>query len=155
MDGKYIYDTVNSQLNVKDRRVYLSTLTQEQKLLYTRYSNKVRQDKFKAKEANKTKYNEIRKEHIKELRQTNPEKMKEQNVKDVRNFRKKEKAINVLTNAIKARNARKEMNQLKVLKAQKAIIPKKLTKEERRQRTLEKKREYMRKYIEQQALKKK
>jgi hypothetical protein len=82
MDGRGIYDMVNSQLNIKDRRLYLSSLTQEQKLLYTRYNNKVRQDKFKANEANKEKYNDIRKEHIKELRINNPEKMKAQNIKD-------------------------------------------------------------------------
>ena len=127
MDGKYIYDMVNSQINVKDRRVYLSTLTQEQKILYTRYNNKVRQDKFKANEVNKTKYNDIRKEHIKELRINNPEKMKAQNIKDVRNFREKEKsilkgikdkenALNTLTNAIRARKSRKEIDILKELK---------------------------------------
>ena len=45
MDGKYLYDMVNSQLNMKDRKVYLSNLTEEQRILYTRYNNKVRQDK--------------------------------------------------------------------------------------------------------------
>jgi hypothetical protein len=93
MDGKYIYEMVNSQLNVKDRRVYLSTLTQEQKQLYTRYNNKVRQDRFKENETNKLKYNEIRKGYIKTQREQFPDKYKEQNIKDVRNFRQKEKNL--------------------------------------------------------------
>ena len=47
MDGKYFYEIVNSQLNMKDRKVYLSNLTEEQRVLYTRYNNKVRQDNLK------------------------------------------------------------------------------------------------------------
>ena len=128
MDGKYIYEMVNSQLNVKDRRVYLSTLTQEQKQLYTRYNDKVRQDRFKENETNKLKYNEIRKEYIKTQREQFPDKYKEQNIKDVRNFRQKEKiilkgikdkenAVNILTDAIRARKSRKEVNILKELKS--------------------------------------
>ena len=57
MDGKYYYDMVNSQLNMKDRKIYLSSSTEEQRKLYTRYNCKVRQDKFKANEENKEKYN--------------------------------------------------------------------------------------------------
>ena len=68
MDGKYFYEMVNSQLNMKDRKVYLSNLTEEQRVLYTRYNNKVRQDKFKANNENKEKYNKIRKVYIAEKR---------------------------------------------------------------------------------------
>ena len=48
------------------------------------------------------------------------------------------------------------MKQLKTLKQEenKPVIPKKLTKEERKQNTLAKKREYMRKYRAEQKLKK-
>jgi hypothetical protein len=71
MDGKYFYEMANDQLNMKDRKQYLSSLTEEQRKLYTRYGNKVRQDKFKANEENNKKYNEIRREHIEELRKMN------------------------------------------------------------------------------------
>ncbi len=53
MNGEYIYNMANSQLNMTDRKKYLSTLTAEQRLLYTRYNNKVRQNKFKANDDNK------------------------------------------------------------------------------------------------------
>ena len=159
MDGKYFYDMANSQLNMKDRKSYLSTLTEEQKKLYTRYGNKVRQDKFKADEENKQKYNEKRKEHIAELRKNEPERMREQNIKDVRAFREREKAteeailkktksINTLTDAIKAYKARKQMKTLK------AAAPKaKKTKEQRKADALAKKREYMKQYRAEQKAK--
>jgi hypothetical protein len=92
MNGEYIYNMANDQLNMKDRKLYLSTLTAEQRLLYTRYNNKVRQDKFKANEDNKNKYNKIRKEYITELRKAEPEKMQKQNIKDVAAFRAREQA---------------------------------------------------------------
>ena len=162
MDGKYFYDMANSQLNMKDRKSYLSTLTEEQKKLYTRYGNKVRQDKFKADEENKLKYNEKRKEHIAELRKNEPERMREQNIKDVRAFREREKAteeailkksksINILSDAIKAYKARKE---IKTLKAAAAAAPKaKKTKEQRKADALAKKREYMKQYRAEQKAK--
>ncbi len=121
MDGKYLYEMANDQLNLKDRKQYLSTLTEEQRKLYTRYNNKVRQDKFKAKEENKERYNEIRNKHIKELRTNDPEKMKAQNIKDVNAFRGrtkvkeqviKDKSVNVLIGAYKAHKARKELKTL-------------------------------------------
>ncbi len=66
MDGQYFYEMANSQLNVKDIKVYLSHLTEEQRVLYTRYNNKVRRDKFKANDDNKDEYNKIRKVYISE-----------------------------------------------------------------------------------------
>ena len=166
MDGKYFYEMVNSQLNMKDRRIFLSTLTEAQKLLYTRYNNKVRQDKFKANEENKEKYNKIRKDHITELRKNEPERMREQNIKDVRAFRererateeaisKKTKSINTLTDAIKAYKAKKEMKTLKEAKeAKEAAKPKeKKTKAQRTADALAKKREYMRQYRAEQKAK--
>lgn len=159
MDGKYFYDMANSQLNMKDRKLYLSTLTEEQRKLYTRYGNKMRQDKFKANEENKQKYNEKRKEHIAELRKNEPERMREQNIKDVRAFRererateeailKKTKSINTLTDAIKAYKARKQMKTLK------AAAPKaKKTKEQRKADKLAKNREYMKQYRAEQKAK--
>ena len=156
MDGKYIYEMANNQINMKDRKIYLSTLTEEQRKLYTRYNNKVRQDKFKANEENKEKYNKIRKEHIAELRKTQPERMKEQNIKDVRAFRererateeailKKTKSINILTDAIKTRKARIEMKELKTRKETAQPKEKKTTAQSTAE-ALAKKREYMRQY---------
>lgn len=166
MDGKYFYEMANSQLNMKDRKIFLSNLTEAQRLLYTRYNNKVRQDKFKANEENKEKYNKIRKEHITNLRNKEPERMREQNIKDVRAFRererateeaifKKTKSINTLTNVIKAYKARKEMKTLKAAKAPKApkAATKPKTKEERKKIALEKRAEYMRKYRAEQKAK--
>jgi len=162
MDGKYFYDMANSQLNMKDRKSYISTLTEEQRKLYTRYGNKVRQDKFKADEEKKEKYNKIRKDHIEKLRKNEPERMKAQNNKDVRAFREREKAteetilkktksINILTDAIKAYKARKE---IKTLKAAAAAAPKaKKTKEQRKADALKKNREYMKRYRAEQKAK--
>ena len=133
MDGKNLYDMVNSQLNMKDRKVYLSNLTEEQSVLYTRYNNKVRQDKFKANNENKEKYNKIRKVYIAEKRIVEPVKMQQQNIKDVAAFRAREKlqkqsiqlklntekATNTLTDAIRARKARKAMQMAAIEKANK------------------------------------
>lgn len=160
MDGKYFYDMANAQLNMKDRKSYLSTLTEEQRKLYTRYGNKVRQDKFKADEENKERYNKIRKDHIENLRKNEPERMKAQNNKDVRAFREREKAteeaifkktksINTLTDAIKAYKARKQMKTLKAAAAPKA----KKTKEQRKADALKKNREYMKRYRAEQKAK--
>jgi hypothetical protein len=94
MDGNYFYETVNTQLNMKDRKVYLSNLTEEQRVLHTRYNNKVRQDKFKANNENKEKNNEIRKVYIAEKRIVEPAKFQERNIRDVDAFRAREKALN-------------------------------------------------------------
>ena len=125
MDGEQIYKMANSFTNMTDRKAYLSRLTEEQKKLYTKYNNKVRQDRFKANQVNKDKYNVIRKEYIAEKRKEQPEKYKEQNKKDVKTFRNKEreqkkilndklKSLNTLTDAIKARKARQEI-QIKAI----------------------------------------
>ena len=131
MDGKYFYEMVNSQLNMKDRKVYLSNLTEEQRVLYTRYNNKVRQDKFKANNENKEKYNKIRKVYIAEKRIVEPVKFQERNIRDVAAFRAREKlqkqsiqqkfnAVDTLTNAIRARKARKAMQIAAIENANKA-----------------------------------
>ena len=57
MDGKHFYDMANSQLNMKDRKSYLSTLTEEQRKLYTRYGNK--HDKTNLKQMKRIKKNII------------------------------------------------------------------------------------------------
>jgi hypothetical protein len=46
MDRKYFYEMANSQLNMTDRKSYLSTQTAEQRLLY---GTKLRQSKFNSK----------------------------------------------------------------------------------------------------------
>ena len=131
MDGKYFYELMQDQLTNADKRVLLSTLTPEQKLLYTRYGNKIRQQKFNAKPEKKEEYNNKRKEYIAEQRAQKPEIFQERNVKDVRAYRSrnkakeqelnnKVKAVNTLTDVIRARKARKEMEALKKIKEQKA-----------------------------------
>ena len=123
----------------------------------------MRQDKFKAKDENRLKYNEIRKDYITELRKAEPQRMKEQNNKDVQAFRERQKAqkeiinnktksINILTDAIRARKARAEMKELRT-KKQEETKQKPKTKEEKKQETLRKKREYMRAYRAEQKAK--
>jgi len=158
MDGKQLYDTI-SQMNLKDKRVYLATLTENQKLLYKRYSGKLRQDRYNEKPENKAALNKHRKEYIAKEREKKPEEFRQQNLKDVKAFRTREKAklneiqaktkaVNTLTDAVKARNARAEMRTLKKEKAQNDVkdilgsiidtIPKEAQKK--------KNREYMRSY---------
>ena len=131
MDGKYFYEMANSQLNMTDRKLYLSTLTAEQRLLYTRYGAKLRQSKFNAKPEKREEYNEKRKDYKIVKRAEDPKKYQELNIKDVRAFRAREKAkqeailnkLNagkILTDAIRARKARKAMEIAAIEKANKA-----------------------------------
>ncbi len=46
-----IYNQARSYTNITDRKLYLSSLSTDDKLLYTQYNSKVRQDKFKANPA--------------------------------------------------------------------------------------------------------
>ena len=82
---------------------------------------------------------------------------KDRNIKDVKAFREREKAqkeqidnelksVNTLTDAIRARKARKEMEALRPIKAEAAKkVPIKKTKtEQKKEETLAKGREYMR-----------
>jgi hypothetical protein len=131
MDGKYFYEMANSQLNMTDRKLYLSTLTAEQRLLYTRYGAKLRQSKFNAKPEKREEYNEKRKDYKIVKRAEEPKKYQELNIKDVRAFRAREKAkqeailnkLNagkILTDAIRARKARKAMQIAAIENANKA-----------------------------------
>ena len=142
-----------------DKKIFLATLTDAQKLAYKRYSGKMRQQKFNENPANKQKLNDHRKIYIAEKRKEKPEVFKQQNIKDVKAFREREKAklneieaklkaTEILTNAIRVRNAKKEVITLKAKKANEDVkeilndiigtIPK--------QAELKKKREYMRAY---------
>ena len=87
-------------------------------------TKKLKQDRFKADEANRKRQNELRKTQIEELRKTEPVKMAIQNRKDVKAHRLRNKAkateistkqtaTQTLTDAIRARKARAEMNKLK------------------------------------------
>jgi len=122
--GYRYYREANEQLNTQDKRIYLARLTQDEKKYYNQYLTKLRQDRFKANEANRTKYNEIRKKHIEDLRKEEPEKMAIQNRKDVKAFglrnkakvielSTKQKATQTLRDAIRARKARAEMYKRK------------------------------------------
>lgn len=122
--GYRYYQEAQDQISSMDKRLYLQRLTQEEKKFYNQYLTKLRQDRFKANEENRIKYNDIRKTHIADLRLNQPEKMAIQNRKDVKEFRKrskakanelsiKQKATQTLTDAIRARKARAEMNKLR------------------------------------------
>ena len=156
MNGKDIYEYYNNLSSKADKKEYLLSLNEEQKILYKRYWSKLRQDKFKQDKDNVEKYNEIRNKHIKQLREKEPKKMSEQNKKDVKAYyeRTKQKkaeldnklnAVNKLIDAIKAKKARDEMAKLKKERDIKKVlndiidtIPKKVD--------LKVKREYMREY---------
>ena len=123
MNGEQLYFTL-SQMNIKDRKATLATLTENQKVLYKKYSNKMRQQRFNEKPENKEKLNEHRKIYIAEKRKENPILFQEKNNKDVRAFREREKAKlkeindklkanNIITDAIKVRKAKKELIILK------------------------------------------
>jgi hypothetical protein len=144
MNGKEIYDMVRSISNMTERKQYLAKFTEEQKKLYTRYGNSLRQKKFNENPDKKTEYNRLRKDYIAEQRKTEPDLYKARNIKDIKAFREREKEkidnklklVNTLTDAIRARKARKEMDALRKIKADKA-----------------KKREYMRRYRKEQKAK--
>ncbi len=61
MDGEQLYYTI-SQMNMGDKKVFLATLTEAQKLAYNRYGYRMRQARFNEKPENKEKLNEHRKE---------------------------------------------------------------------------------------------
>lgn len=105
--------------SMAERKAYLRTLTEEEKIAYNRYRQKINAKKFNDKPENKKKYNEMRKNHIKYQRELAPEHFQEQNVKDLKNFRereKKKKALLVITNAIRAKKAKEELKRLKEVK---------------------------------------
>ena len=126
----------------------------------------MRQQKLNQKLVNKDALNTHRREYIAKQRKEKPEEFKQKNIKDVKAFREREKsklneiqskikATNILTNAIKARKARAEINKLKTESNNKDVkdilnsiidtIPK--------QADLKKKREYMRVYRAEQKAK--
>ena len=154
MNGEDIYNKVKSISNMTERKQYLAILSEEEKKLYTRYGTSLRQKKFNQNPDKKTEYNKKRKDYIADQRLAKPDLYKARNIKDVKAFREREKAqkeeinnklksVNTLTDAIRARKARKEMEALRQIKAaakQKAEI-------------LAKKREYMRRYREKQKAK--
>lgn len=120
--GEVLY---HQALKATDRRIFVMSLSQADKILYNRYKNKINQKKYLENPENRKKTNQIRKEHISTLRQIEPDKMKKQNLKDVKAFREREKqkleliqnkAKSVLTNAIKNKKARQELDKLKALK---------------------------------------
>ena len=165
MNGEEIYNKVRSISNMTERKQYLAKLPEEQKKLYTRYGTSLRQRKFNENPNKKTEYNRIRKDYIADQRLANPDLYKARNIKDVKAFREREKAqkeqidnklksVNTLTDAIRARKARKEMEALRQIKAAAKTEPIKKTKAQQKAETLAKKREYMRRYREEQKGKK-
>lgn len=93
MDIENIYKKASSIVSIGERRNYLSTLTDEEKIEYRKYLGKLRQIKFNSNPENKEKYNNKRREHITLLRKNEPEKMKEQNNKNTKEYRKREKVM--------------------------------------------------------------
>ena len=122
--------------SLTDRKAYLQSLTEQERDFYKKEDNKMRQKKFNTNPENKDKYNDIRKTYIESSRQENPELFSERNVRDVKAFRVREKtkllkiqtklkANQTLTDAIKNRKARKELELLKKERELKQQEPKK------------------------------
>ena len=119
MNAESIYNKVKSIEENAEKRAYLKSLTAEEKVAYDKYRNKINAKKFNDRPENKTRYNEIRKKHIKDERKLHPEHFQEQNLKDLKTFREKQKkkmALLVITNAIRTKKARAEMTRLKNIK---------------------------------------
>lgn len=124
--AKEIYEIANSKTG-NDRRQFVMSLSDTEKEWYQKESNKERQKKFNKNPENKVALNMHRRDYISNKRKEEPEEYKKRNVKDVTNFRMREKAkkeeiqaklnaIQVLTDAIKKMKAKKELNQLKLAK---------------------------------------
>jgi hypothetical protein len=79
MNGEQLYYTL-SNMDLKDKRAFLATLNDNDKLLYKRHSNKVRQQKYNEKPENKASLNAHRKEYIAKQRLQKPEEFRKQNI---------------------------------------------------------------------------
>ena len=111
-----------------EKMEYLRNLTAEQQLLYRRYKDNQRQKRYKENPENRKKANELSKERMRELRSGEPEKYAEMNREHNKKYNEKLKAlkskadaVKTLTDAIKARKARREMAKLKAEKEAKVI----------------------------------
>ena len=139
MNGEQLYFTI-SQMTLQDKKIYLATLTEQQRMLYKRYGNKLRQQKYNEKPENKEKLNEHRRQYIAKQGEEKPEEFKKQNIKDVKAFREREKAkLEEIEEKLKKQEKEKTAEELKeIVYDIIETIPK--------QADLKKKREYMREY---------
>jgi chromosome segregation ATPase len=103
---------------------YLRSLTAEDNLRYKRYKDNQRQKKYKQNPENRKKANELSRVRMEELRTGEPEKYKEMNRehnqtynKKIRAIKAKAEALNKISDAIKAKKARKEAEIKAVEKA--------------------------------------
>jgi len=113
-------------MNKTEKSLYLKSLTAEETLKYKRYRNNLNQKKYK--EANKEKANERSKIIMMRNRKEEPDKYKELNKKHNKDFNERKKALlkekkanDTLTNAIKTRNAKREMLKRALEKANETI----------------------------------
>ena len=111
-----------------EKTEYLRSLTAEQQLLYRRYKDNQRQKRYKENPTNRKKANELSKERMRELRSGEPEKYAEMNREHNKKYNEKLKAlkskadaVKTLTDAIRAKKARREMAKLKAEKEAKVV----------------------------------
>jgi hypothetical protein len=102
-------------MNKSNKTLYLKGLSAEEREKYNRFRNNERQKRYK--EANREKANERSRIKMKENREQKPDKYKELNRKHNNDLNKRRKAQKTLTDAIKTRNAKKEMSKRAVEKA--------------------------------------
>jgi hypothetical protein len=135
VNGEQLYFTI-SQMTLQDKKIYLATLTEQQRTLYKKYGNKMRQQRYNEKPENKEKLNEHRRQYIAKQREEKPEEFKKQNIKDVKAFREREK---LKLEEIETKLKQQEQEELREIVYDIIdTIPK--------QADLKKKREYMREY---------
>lgn len=107
--AKRIYEECKTK-TFKEKKIYVSSLTTEEQLLYKKYDNRMRQKKYN--EENREKLNEKRRQYLQKQRELFPEKYAELNRRDVKNFlnRVKERENEIL---LKIKNI-KIKNDLKI-----------------------------------------
>ena len=139
-------------LNKNEKTLFLKTLSAEEFLRYQRFRNNERQKKYKENPENKALANERSRLIMFVKREENPDKYKELNRKHNKDLNARKKASAVLTNAIKTRNAKRELLKKALEKANKTA--KELdTNQQKSQATIKKGQEIM-KNKQEEAIKK-
>lgn len=127
---------IQDQLNKQDIKEYTGRLTREEKAYLDQFKTLLRQRKYLSNDENRLKTNKERLDYITHIRTVEPERMAEQNKKDVKNYRARNKAKEeelrqrlremeakaTLTDVIRARRARQEVQALKEVKEDNKIV---------------------------------
>jgi len=127
---------IKDQLNKQDIKEYMGRLTLQEKAYLTQFRTLLRQRKYLSNDEKRLKTNKERLEYITNIRIAEPERMAEQNRKNVANYKIRNKAKEeelrqrlremeakaTLTDVIRARKARQELQALKEVKEDNKIV---------------------------------